>query len=222
LNKLLRDMEVESMSTQIRLGDASVASGFTSKTASIACALDMIRQGRCTLVTTLQMYKILAVNCLVTAYNLSALYLHGVKQGDSQMTFVGLLIAAFFFFVSRSKPLANLASERPPSRVFSPFVMLSVVGQCLVHFVVQVVALKWCSPHVDQSDPSMMRDGDFRPNVINTVVFLGQLVTQVSIEADVSFTHSADDLLLLFYFPFMHTLSLPLSLSLSFSSPPSG
>ena len=183
LNRLLREMELEmeNSSQQVQLGDASVASGFTSKTASIACALDVIRQGRCTLVTTLQMYKILAVNCLVTAYNLSALYLHGVKQGDTQMTAVGLAIAAFFFFVSRSKPMNFLAKERPPSKVFSPFVLLSVLFQCIIHFVVQIVALKWTTPYVDPSDPSMMRDGDFRPNVINTVVFIGTLVTQVRI-----------------------------------------
>jgi manganese-transporting P-type ATPase len=136
LNQLLREMEMESKEQNIQLGDASVASGFTSKTASIACALDVIRQGRCTLVTTLQMYKILAVNCLVTAYNLSALYLYGVKQGDSQMTFVGLAVAGFFFFVSRSKPLMTLAPKRPPSRVFSRFVLLSVFGQSIVHFAV--------------------------------------------------------------------------------------
>jgi cation-transporting ATPase 13A1 len=180
LNTLLRDMEMENQSNQVQLGDASVASGFTSKTASIACALDVIRQGRCTLVTTLQMYKILAVNCLVTAYSLSALYLYGVKQGDTQMTFVGLAVAAFFFFVSRSKPMMTLAPERPPSRVFSPFVLLSVFGQSVVHFIVQLVALKWSEPFIDPSDPSMLRDGDFRPNVINTVVFIGSIVTQAN------------------------------------------
>jgi cation-transporting ATPase 13A1 len=38
---------------------------------SIRSTVDIIRQGRATLLSTLQMYQILALNCLISSYSLS-------------------------------------------------------------------------------------------------------------------------------------------------------
>jgi cation-transporting ATPase 13A1 len=161
----------------VRLGDASIASPFTSRIPNIAATADIIRQGRCTLATTMQMYKILALNCLVSAYSLSVLYLDGVKFGDSQMMLTGFGIAMCFLFISRSKPVEKLSKTRPHTRIFSAYMMTSIMGQFLIHLVtlfLTVQASKLASPPDLQISRSIgtERERSFEPNLLNTVVFI--------------------------------------------------
>lgn len=155
----------------VKLGDASIASPFTSKRMSIDSVASIVRQGRCTLATTLQMYQILALNSLVSAYSLSVLHLDGVKLGDRQLTITGILAAAAFFMVSRSKPLRRLSRERPAESVFAPALFLSLLGQFAMH----VGALYTTSAAAKRYLPTDFRPdvkGSFSPNILNTVVFL--------------------------------------------------
>jgi manganese-transporting P-type ATPase len=167
---------------QVELGDASVAAPFTSRALNIRCCKDVIQQGRCTLVTMLQIYKVLGINCLVNALVLSKLFLHGAKQGDRQLTVLGMAVAALFYFVTRAEPLSTMSSIRPPASVLCLQVLLSISGQFIVHSITILVATQTALAFVDPYDPSVVPDGPFNSNVLNTCTFLSTCLTTGTIQ----------------------------------------
>lgn len=110
---------------------------------------------------------------------LSALYLKGVKQGDGQMTVLGLAVSALFYCASRSHPLRRLSTARPPARIFGRQACCSVLGQFAAHLGSLLAVTRLCEGHVSPEDPSVMPDGPFRPNAFNSAVFLLSAVMQV-------------------------------------------
>jgi manganese-transporting P-type ATPase len=164
--------EAQDMLEYVELGDASVAAPFTSRQVSIKCCKDVIQQGRCTLVSMLSIYKILGVNCLVNALVLSKLFLHGAKQGERQLTELGVAVAALFYFVTRAEPLPTLSPIRPPSSVLCPEALFSIAGQFAVHCAVILLATDAALRFTDPYDPSLVPDGPFNPNPLNTCTYL--------------------------------------------------
>jgi len=156
----------------VRLGDASIASPFTSKRPYVSAVIHVIKQGRCTLVTTYQMFRILALNCLVSAYSMSVLYLDGVKFGDWQMTVQSLAINFFFFCISRSTPLDRLSRERPDAQLFTLSFFAEITGQFVMHMATLVTSVSMALPYAPRDAATLNPDGDFKPNVLNSVVFL--------------------------------------------------
>ena len=133
----------------IKLGDASVAAPFTSKLANVIAIPNIIRQGRCTLVATIQMYKILALNCLISAYSLSVLYLDGIKFGDGQVTISGMMMSVCFLSISRAKPVEELSKERPQHKIFNVYIIGSILGQFAIH----IATLIYVSQFVQRTEP---------------------------------------------------------------------
>ncbi|KZP27753.1 hypothetical protein FIBSPDRAFT_998725 [Athelia psychrophila] len=174
----MADMDSEDEVPKIKLGDASCAAPFTSKLSHVQAITHIIRQGRCTLVATIQMYKILALNCLITAYSLSVQYLDGIKFGDYQVTVTGMLMSVCFLCISRAKPVEKLSRERPLGNIFNFYVLLSV----LIQFALHIITLVYITDLSHQYEPTGLIDleAKFEPSLLNTAIYLLGLSQQVS------------------------------------------
>ncbi|KAL2066314.1 hypothetical protein VTL71DRAFT_2385 [Oculimacula yallundae] len=163
----------------IKLGDASVAAPFTSKLSNVIAIPNIIRQGRCTLVATIQMYKILALNCLISAYSLSVLYLEGIKFGDGQVTISGMLMSVCFLSISRAKSVEGLSKERPQPNIFNFYIIGSILGQFAIHIVTLIYIARYCDKLAPR-DSNIDLEGEFQPSLLNSAVYLLQLIQQIS------------------------------------------
>ncbi|KAL3496791.1 hypothetical protein BJX62DRAFT_192959 [Aspergillus germanicus] len=163
----------------IKLGDASVAAPFTSKLANVIAIPNILRQGRCTLVATIQMYKILALNCLISAYSLSVIYLDGIKFGDGQVTISGMLMSVCFLSISRAKSVEGLSKERPQPNIFNVYIIGSVLGQFAIH-IATLIYLSNYVYKIEPRDSDVDLEGEFEPSLLNSAIYLLQLIQQIS------------------------------------------
>lgn len=142
------------------------------------------------------MYKILALNCLITAYSLSVQYLDGIKFGDYQVTITGMLMSVCFLCISRAKvsrsliyphllsltstlqPVEKLSRERPLGNIFNFYVLLSVLLQFALHIATLVYITQLT--HVYESRGAIDLEAKFEPNLLNTAIYLLGLSQQVS------------------------------------------
>ncbi|KAJ2512004.1 putative cation-transporting ATPase 1 [Coemansia sp. RSA 1939] len=174
-------MQMDAMEDDVpvlKFGDASVAAPFTSKLGSINAICNIIRQGRSTLVATTQMYKILGLTCLIYAYSLSVLHLEGIKSGDWQATISGALISVCFLCISKATPLERLSKERPQPHILTLYMLLTVLGQFAIHVAAMVFVTREVRKH--ESPTEFEFDSTFEPTLLNTAMYLVQLMQQVS------------------------------------------
>jgi len=160
MEKKMKDMK-EKMESEaasgglpmVRPGDASVAAPFTSKAPSVKNCVDLIRQGRCTLLSALQQQQIMMLQCIISAYVLSALSLEGSRTSERQMMATQWMITIASLGFSYASSTERMHPVRPLRSLFHPAVTVSMLGQAALHLFCMVSAVKMARSAMELGSP---------------------------------------------------------------------
>uniref|UniRef100_A0A670ZUI1 Polyamine-transporting ATPase 13A3 n=1 Tax=Pseudonaja textilis TaxID=8673 RepID=A0A670ZUI1_PSETE len=124
--------------------EASVASPFTSRVASIACVPNLIREGRAALMTSFCVFKFMALYSIIQYLSVTLLYSVQSNLGDFQFLFIDLaIILVLVFTMSLNPAWKELGAQRPPSGLISGPLLCSVLSQILICLGFQVLGFLW-------------------------------------------------------------------------------
>ncbi|XP_023381323.1 probable cation-transporting ATPase 13A3 [Pteropus vampyrus] len=124
--------------------EASVASPFTSKTPSISCVPNLIREGRAALMTSFCVFKFMALYSIIQYSSVTLLYSVLSNLGDFQFLFIDLaIILVVVFTMSLNPAWKELVAQRPPSGLLSGTLLFSVLSQIIISFGFQSLGFFW-------------------------------------------------------------------------------
>ncbi|KAF4078076.1 hypothetical protein AMELA_G00195310 [Ameiurus melas] len=116
--------------------EASVASPFTSKSDNISCVPLLIREGRCSLVTSFSLFKYMGLYSLIQFSSVLILYTVKTNLGDLQFLFFDLpLVTVLAIVMGRGGPSDKLHPQRPPASLLA----LPVLSALLLHTVLLIL-----------------------------------------------------------------------------------
>ncbi|EDK42410.1 conserved hypothetical protein [Lodderomyces elongisporus NRRL YB-4239] len=152
--------------------EASVAAPFTSRVFEISCVLDVIKEGRSSLVTSFSCFKYMSLYSAIQFITITILYKSGTNLGDFQFLYIDLfLILPLAIFMSWSKPFPKLCVKRPTANLVSPKVLIPMLCNIVVLLAFQIAIWLWVKTEPWYIKPVPGTDDEVQSSD-NTVLFL--------------------------------------------------
>lgn len=153
--------------------EASVAAPFTSRVFEISCVLDVIKEGRLSLVTSFSCFKYMSLYSAIQFVTVTILYQRGTNLGDFQFLYIDLfLILPLAIFMSWSKPFDHVVVKRPTANLVSPKVLIPLLCHIVVILVFQVLLWFFVQRQPWYIRPQPSNDDDDVKSSDNTMLFL--------------------------------------------------
>lgn len=123
--------------------EASIAAPFTSRIFEISCLLNVIREGRSSLVTSFSSFKFMSLYSAIQFITVTILYKRGTNLGDFQFLYIDMvLILPLAIFQSWSKPSEKIIIKRPTANLVSAKILITLVFNILTLLIFQVLLWK--------------------------------------------------------------------------------
>ena len=118
--------------------EASIAAGFTSQIPDISCIFELLREGKCSLTTSIQTFKYMMLYSMIQFICVTLLLIYTSYLSDFQYLVSDLfIIFPFEWFLAMTHPYPDLTHDYPISSLLSFPVISSIIIQTALVFVFQ-------------------------------------------------------------------------------------
>ena len=118
--------------------EASIAAHFTSKIPDISCLVKLLREGKCSLTTSIQTFKYMMLYSLIQFIAVSLLMIFQSYLTDFQFLASDLfIIFPLALFIAKTAPYEKLTYHYPQASLLSFPVICSILLQTIICFVFQ-------------------------------------------------------------------------------------
>ena len=137
-------LKVADVGISLSTEEASIAAPFTSRTPDISCVIEVLKEGKCALVTSFQTFKYILLYSLIQFISVTLLILIGSYLGDWEFMASDLfLITPLAFLIPLAPAYPKLTYHKPVSSLFSFSIIFSMALQTLCVGVFQIIGYFW-------------------------------------------------------------------------------
>ena len=154
--------------------EASIAAGFSSKTPDVSCIFELLREGKCSLTTSIQTFKFMMLYSMIQFICVTLMLIYITYLADFQFLVSDLfIIFPLEWFLAMTHPYKELTHYYPVSGLLSFPVISSIIVHTLLVFVFQFAGYHILRNHYDFEN---ICDFDDNENPLpcheNTIFFL--------------------------------------------------
>ena len=125
--------------------EASIAAPFTSKNQNISCLVPLLKEGKSSLVTSIQTFKYMMMYSLIQFIAVTLVMVLSSYLSENQYLSVDVfIIIPLAFFIPATGPYKFLTKHHPTDSLISFPVIASILSQTIICFVFQLVAHYLC------------------------------------------------------------------------------